>query len=109
MVTKQNIKRISSVIEKDLKKELSCFKGSDGNEFAYEVIKRSFDTFVELYIVPTCKIFPFVTMAAISNIHEVWQSSEWKDSMFYGADIYNDGVDYPSIVLRIKVNDEQKG
>ena len=108
MVTKQNIKRISSVIEKDLKKELSCFKDTNGNEFAYEVIKRSFDTFEELYIVSTCRKFPFVTMAAISNIHKVWQSSKWKDSMYYGADIYIDGVAYPSIVLRIIVDDEQK-
>lgn len=109
MVTKQNIKRISSAIEKDLKKELSCFKGSNGNEFAYKIIKRSFDTFVELYIISTCKKYPFVTMAAISSINEVWQSSKWKDSMYYGADIYIDGVVYPSIVLRIAVDDEQKG
>ena len=117
-VTKKNIKRISSSIEKELQKALSIFRGSDENKFAYETKREIGRYYAAIYITPTRKKNAYITTASLLSVNELCQSSKWKQSMFYGIEICNsydkDSKSYiplPCITVQIKIeqDDEQQG
>ena len=117
-VTSKNVKRIAKVVEMDLQKALSCFSGTDGNQFAYETKKEINGSYATIYITPTRKKNAYITSAAIMSVNDVFQGSKWKGTMFYGIEIRNsydkDSKSYiplPCISVHIKIepDDEQQG
>ena len=117
-VTKKNIKRISKVVEMDLQKSLSIFRGSDENKFAYETKREIGRYYAAIYITPTRKKNAYITTASLLVVNELCQSSKWKQSMFYGIEICNSYdkesksyIPLPCITVQIKIeqDDEQQG
>ena len=117
-VTKKNIKRVLSVIEKEFRKSLSIYGGSNGNRFAYETKREIGDYYAMIYITPTRKNHAFITSSALLNVKEVYESSKWNQSMIYGIEICNsydkDSKSYiplPCICVQIEIgkDDEQQG
>ena len=117
-VTSKNVKRIAKVVEMDLKKALSCFSGTNGNQFAYETKKEINGSYATIYITPIRKKNAYITSAAIMSVNDVFQGSKWKGTMFYGIEIRNSYdkesksyIPLPCITVQIKIeqDDEQQG
>lgn len=117
-VTSKNVKRIANVVKVDLQKALSCFSGTNDNQFAYETKKEIDGRYATIYITPTRKKNAYITSLAIISVNDVFQASKWKESMFYGIEIRNsydkDSKSYiplPCISVHIKIepDDEQQG
>lgn len=117
-VTKKNIKRISSSIEKELQKALSIFHGTDGNGVGYETKRVITDRFAVIYITSTSNEKNYITSYAMSSVGEVCRNSRWKDFMFHGIEVmkYNDKgsnneIHIPciSVSIEIEKEDEQQG
>lgn len=116
-VTSKNVKRIAKEVEMDLQKALSCFSGTDGNQFAYETKKEINGSYATIYITPTRKKYAYITSQAIISVNDVFQESKWKESMFYGIEICNSYdkeskcyIPLPCISVNIKIEyDEQQG
>ena len=117
-VTKKNIKRISSSIEKELKQALSIFHGTDGNGVGYETKRVITDRFAVIYITSTSNEKKYITSYAMSYVGDVCRNSRWKDSMWHGIEVmkYNDKVSNNeihipciSVSIEIEKEDEQQG
>ena len=117
-VTSKNVKRIAKVVEIDLQKALSCFSGTNGNQFAYETKKEIDGSYAIIYITPTRKKNAFITSAAIISVDDVFQASKWKESMFYGIEIRNSydkdsksWIPLPciSVTISIEQEDDKQG
>ena len=87
-VTKKNFKRVAQIAVKELKERLLCYSGSFGQKYGYDVKKELLDGFIIFKVIPTSTRNPYITSAAISSINDFYQSSKWKESMFYGAEIF---------------------
>lgn len=117
-VTKKNIKRISSSIEKELKKALSIFHGTDGKGDGYETKRVITDRFAVIYITSTYNQRNYITSYAMSYVGDVCRNSRWKDSIWHGIEVmkYNDKgsnkeIHIPciSVSIEIEKEDEQQG
>ena len=117
-VTSKNVKRIAKVVEMDLQKALSCFSGTNGNQFAYETKKEINGSYATIYITPIRKKNAYITSAAIMSVNDVFQESKWKESMFYGIEIRNSydkdsksWIPLPciSVTISIEQEDDKQG
>ena len=117
-VTEKNIKRISSSIEKELKKALSIFHGTDGKGVGYETKRVIRDRFAVIYITSTSNQKSYITSYAMSYVGDVCKNSRWKDSMWHGIEVmkYNDKglnkeiyIPCISVSIEIEKEDEQQG
>ena len=99
-VTKKNCKRVAQIAFKELQNRLSCYGG-----------------YATIYITPTRKRNAYITSAANISVNDVFQESKWKESMFYGAEVFvkNDKksgkeIALPCVSISIKIeDDEQQG
>ena len=112
-VTSKNVKRIAKLVEMDLQKALSCFSGTDGNQFAYETKKQIDSNYATIYVTPTRKKHAYITRAAVIAVDDVFNASKWNESMFFGLEICNsydkDSKSYiplPCISVSIKIEQE---
>lgn len=116
-VTKKNCKRVAQIAFKELQNRLSCYGGYSEQKFAYEVNNMILDKFIIFKVAPTYTNNPYITRAAIMSINDFFESSKWKESMFYGAEVFvkNDKksgkeIALPCVSISIKIeDDEQQG
>lgn len=115
-VTKKNCKRVAQVAFKELQNKLSCYNGLDNNKLSYGLEKQILEEFIIIKVIPTHTRNPYITRAAIISINEYYESSKWKEYMFYGAEVYEKFdkksrkmISFPCISVTIKIEkDEQK-
>lgn len=112
-ITKKNIKRISSSIEKELQKALSIFHGTDGKDFGYETKRVITDRFAVIYITSTSNQKSYITSYAMSYVGDVCRNSRWKNSMWHGIEVmkYKDKgseneIHIPCISVSIEIEQE---
>ena len=84
----EKIKIAVKELKDELIKVLSIYKGYKGNECAYEVRQSDLRDIYVLFVIPTDRQCPFITMAAIESIKEVYNSQELKEYMYFGVETY---------------------
>ena len=84
----EKIKVAVKELKDELIKALSIYKGYKGNEHAYEVRQRDLNEIYVLFAIPTDKQCPFITMAAVESIKEIYNNHELKKHMYYGVETY---------------------
>lgn len=100
------MERINLIAEKtreELRDALSFLK-KDEIPF-YKVTRTDCDTYIELSVTPTDSNVAYITSTALDIVLKVYQSSEWKSSMFYGIVVkYDETIkeNIPSLSICIK-------
>lgn len=84
----EKIKKAVKKLKDELNKGLSCFISHKDEQCSYEVKERDFGEMYVLFIIPTDKRYPFITMFALETVRGIYETSKWKEYMFYGVETY---------------------
>lgn len=84
----EKIKIAVKELKDELIKVMSIYAGYKGCECAYEVRQSDLSDIYVLFVIPTDKQCPFITMAAVESIKEIYDNHEFKKHMYYGVETY---------------------